>query len=35
MNLDRCVVGRGAVAVAVAVVDRRKVKCQVSVGRGL
>ena len=31
MNLDRCVVGRGAVAVVV----RRKVKCQVSAGRGL
>ena len=31
MNLDRCVVGRGAVAVAV----RRKVRCQASFGLGL
>ena len=31
MNLEHCVVGRAAVAVVV----RRTVKCQASVGRGL
>ena len=34
-SLDHCVVGKGVVVAAVAVVVRRKVKCLASFGQGL